>query len=448
MTRRPNPADNLVVMYQKGDSEYFRLREAVVWNGVVPERFPDAIARPESREEIAGLVARAAEDGRRIAAKSGGHNWRGAFLRDGGLLIDLGALNEVSADPGARTATVEPGATHKVLADAIVPHDLGFPIGHCPTVGLGGYLLSGGYGWNPRAWGPACWSVRAIDVVTVDGEELRIDEENEPDLFWAARGGGSGFPAFTTRYHLELQPLPRIASVRSDYPLERLPELLEWSATQEGMPQGVEISVIAHRPADSGQPTATTQVSGFADSGPAAIELARDATNDAPGAADPLGRREMPEVLLNDLEGEGAWIEGRRYAVDACWVGSSYDRVGELCARALAAAPSDSSRIVLAWVFPPSEGPDVAQTVNGTLTVNLYAIWNDPAGDAANEGWVRSTMEELEPMITGFYAGESDLSVSEDRPRRCYPAEKWERLTEIRERFDPDRRKFGYITES
>lgn len=435
-------------MYQKGEDRYSSLREAAVWNGIVPDRFPDAIARPASRAELPGLIADARSAGRRLAVRSGGHNWRGAFLRDGGLLIDLGALNGVEVDPGCRLAMVEPGATHKVLADALVPEGLGFPIGHCPTVGLGGYLLAGGYGWNPRAWGPGCWSVRALDVVTVEGEELRIDEESEPDLFWAARGGGSGFPAFATRYHLQLQPLPKIASVRSDHALDRLSELLVWSATQEQMPTGVEISLIAHRHPDSGQATATVQASGFAETGPGAVGLAREAADDAPGPVAALERREMPDVMLNDLEGEGAWTEGRRYAVDACWVDGSYGTVGEICTRATERAPSAASRIVLAWVFPPSSGPDVAQTVNGTLTVNLYAIWDDPADDAANEAWVRESMGELEPLITGFYAGESDLSVSPDRPRRCYPPQKWDRLTEIRERFDPERRKFGYISES
>src|SRR5262249_8441016 len=150
----------------------------------------------------------AAADGRRIAVKSGGHNWRGACLRDDSLLLDLGALKRIEVEPESLLARAEPGVTHQELADAIVPHGLGFPIGHCPTVGLGGYLLAGGYGWNPRTWGTAGWSVDAIDAVTVDGEELLIDAVNPPDLFWAARGGGGGFPAVALRYHLRLKPLP------------------------------------------------------------------------------------------------------------------------------------------------------------------------------------------------------------------------------------------------
>jgi FAD/FMN-containing dehydrogenase len=363
------------------------------------------------------------------------------------LLLDLGELDRVEVDAERRLALVEPAATHKLLADAIVPHGLGFPIGHCPTVGLGGYLLGGGYGWNPRSWGPACWSVEAVDVVDLLGEERLIDAESEPELFWAARGGGSGFPAVATRYHLRLRELPRIASVRSDYPLERLAELLAWSAGLERMPGGNEISLIAHHPAGADAARATVQSSGFAPSAANAMELARTAADAAPSARDRVGERQFPEVALNDLEGEGAWVQGRRYAVDMCWVAGSYEEVGRACERAIAEAPSELSRIVLAWGFAPDRAPDVAQTANGTLTVNLYAIWEDPGRDRDNEAWIRATMRALEPMITGFYAGESDLGVSPDRPHRCYPPEKWERLSEIRRRFDPERRKYGYLSE-
>ena len=432
-------------MYHRGKSGYSRAREAAVWNGVVPERYPDAIVRVTDRPEVAGLVRDAVGKGRRIAIRSGGHNWRAAFLRDGALLLDFGDLDAVEIDAERRVASVEPGATHRVLADTLVPLGLGFPIGHCPTVGLGGYLLAGGYGWNPRIWGPACWSVEAVDAVGLDGEEMRLDE-SEPDLFWAARGGGGGFPAIATRFHLRVQPLPKIASVRTDYRLDRLPELLAWSAGLERMPAGSEISLIAHRPGADGGVT-TVQASGFAETEASAQGLAAAAADDAPGSGALLDRRELPEVALNDLEGEGAWVQGRRYAVDMCWVDDSYERVGQICERAIREAPSGDSRIVFAWGFAPPGGPEVAQTANGTLTVNLYAIWDDPAGDRANEDWLRSTMAVLDPLITGFYAGESDLGVNPDRPRRCYTPEKWERLAEIRERFDPERRKFGYLGE-
>jgi FAD/FMN-containing dehydrogenase len=435
------------MLYTRGSAEYETARAGAVWNAVVPDRRPDAITRPSTPAEVMGVVRDARADGRRIAIKSGGHNWRAAFLRDEGVLIDLADLNRVEVDAERRTARVEPGATHQMLADAAVPHGLGFPIGHCPTVGLGGYLLAGGYGWNPRNWGPGCWNVTALEVVTVDGEPRRIDAQSDPELFWAARGGAGGFPAFVTRFHVRLHPLPKIATRRVHYPLASLPELLVWSAKVGHADPGLEIALIAHTPDGTGEPCTTVQATGFGESLDSAARLLDDGFADIPAA--PLAPGETVETTLNEIEAEAVWVHGRRYAADMCWVADSYEEVGAKCRDATARAPSVLSRVVLAWVFPPAGRtvPDVAQTMNGTLTVNVYAIWQSPNDDSANERWTRDTMQGLEPHVTGFYAGEADLSVSEDRKIRAYPREKWERLSRIREAHDPGRIKFGFITD-
>jgi len=439
-------------MYQRSDSAYESVRAQAVWNAIVPDRRPDRIARPTSAAEIAELVRDARARADRIAIKSGGHNWRGACLRDGGLLLDLGAMKRVDVDAEARMAVVQPGATHMDLAHAIVPHGLGFPIGHCETVGLGGYLLAGGYGWNPREWGPACWSVEAVDIVTVDGEQRRIDAEHDPELFWAARGGGSGFPAFTTAYHLRLKPLPAIATRRVHFPLDDLPALLAWSAGVEQMDPGLEISLIAHRIADgpsgrADEPVTTVQATAFAPTQERAGELLLEALAGASQISKPLAPARTVEVQLNALEAEAAWVHGRRYCVDMCWVADSYEELGELCRSAIEDAPSKLTRIVFAWGFAPDGGPDVAQTLHGTLTINVYAIWEHPDGDDANERWTADVMKAMEPRITGFYAGESDLSVDPQRKVRAYPPEMWERLQRVRDTYDPQRVKHGFISE-
>src|SRR5947208_9102264 len=147
------------------------------------------------------------------------------------------------------TATVGPGVKCNELVAALAPHDLFFPAGHCPGVGLGGYLLQGGYGWNGRVHGPACMSVEAIDVVTADGELVRADGEQHADLFWAARGAGPGFFGVVTRFHLGLQPRPQ-AMMKSDYvyPIEVLDDVLRWIRTiQPSLPLNMEPLVFVRR---------------------------------------------------------------------------------------------------------------------------------------------------------------------------------------------------------
>jgi FAD/FMN-containing dehydrogenase len=94
------------------------------------------------------------------------------------------------------------------LAPALNARGRMFPGGHCPSVGLGGFLLQGGQGWNCRTLGWACESVRAIDIVTADGELVHASEDENTDLLWAARGAGPGFFGVVTRFHLRLHPRP------------------------------------------------------------------------------------------------------------------------------------------------------------------------------------------------------------------------------------------------
>ena len=117
------------------------------------------------------------------------------------------------------------------------------------TVGLGGFLLQGGFGWNSRLWGPACVSVTSIDVVTADGELVHADATQNADLFWAARGAGPGFFGVVTRFEVELQSRPKVM-MRSDYlyPIEVLDDVLAWAlSVQPSLARTIECMVFVRR---------------------------------------------------------------------------------------------------------------------------------------------------------------------------------------------------------
>ena len=115
-------------------------------------------------------------------------------MRDDALLIDLGAMREMTYDPTTGIATASPAVKGGAeLTPFLTAHGRAFTGGHCPSVGLGGFLLQGGQGWNSRKYGWACENVVAIDVVTADGELVHADETENADLLWAARGAGPGF---------------------------------------------------------------------------------------------------------------------------------------------------------------------------------------------------------------------------------------------------------------
>ena len=159
----------------RGDEDYEPTRRSMLWNGWKPSRFPELIARAVSEEDVVAAVKFARSRRLKIAVRAGGHSWCGSPLREGGMLIDLSQLCELSVDSASRTAALQPGVTSRELASTLAEHELAFPVGHCGHVGLSGFLLSGGLGWNWGAWGPACLSIRGLEVVTADGRLISAD---------------------------------------------------------------------------------------------------------------------------------------------------------------------------------------------------------------------------------------------------------------------------------
>src|SRR5256885_11838457 len=193
-----------------GDDGYEAARRATVWNSRIPPRFPDVIVQAEDTDDVVAAVRYAQTNRLQVGVCSGGRSWSANHLRDGGLLLDVGRLDQCAIDADAMVAVVGPGKDGSVLAAELDDQGLFFPAGHCMGVGLGGYLLQGGYGWNSRALGPACESVLGVDVVTADGEQIHCDAEHHPDLYWAARGSGPGFFGVVTAFHLTLYPRPAV----------------------------------------------------------------------------------------------------------------------------------------------------------------------------------------------------------------------------------------------
>jgi FAD/FMN-containing dehydrogenase len=442
--------DLITAVIRRGDDEYDALRRSLVWNERVPDRYPDVIYRPSTAEDLARLLREEIPADKKISVRAGGHNWLATSLRDGGALLDLGKLNTVSVDVESRLAQVGPGATHQVLADAIAPRGLAFPIGHCPSVGLGGYLLAGGMGWNLHEWGTGSANIRGADVVFADGHSARIDDEHDPDLFWALRGGSTGFPGIVTSFLLELKELPQIFSRHIAHPLDRLPELLEKVSVYLPEAPGVEIAVVVRRPIDDRTKApqfilAATAFGATQDAARARLDTAVTALD--ADRADLSGTGAAP-VAFNQLEGEGGWEKGLRYFADTTWATSPVRDIGQLAADAITAAPSAESRIVIAFAHSPSGLPDTSFTRLGDMTVNFYATWRNQDDDQANIDWVRTSSTSLSAISDRHYIGESDLSAAPGRVALSYPADKFEQLTEIIHRYDPAGRFHSFLERS
>jgi FAD/FMN-containing dehydrogenase len=201
----------------------------VVWNGMHDKR-PALIARCLTDEDVRHAVTFAHERRLLTAVRGGGHSWPGKSVCDRGLMIDLSQMNAVTIDPAGRRATVRGGALLSMLDNQALQHGLATTTGVISHTGVGGYTLGGGYGRLNRKYGLTVDNLLGARIVTADGRLRRLSAEEEPDLFWAIRGGGGNF-GVVTEFDYRLHPFDRKALCGSlVWPLAQARDVLEFYA--------------------------------------------------------------------------------------------------------------------------------------------------------------------------------------------------------------------------
>jgi FAD/FMN-containing dehydrogenase len=426
--------------FWRGDEGYEAARRGHMWNSRVPARYPDVVVEARNEDDVVAAVRLARQRGLKIAVRSGGHSWAAAFLRDGGMLIDVSRMCAFRVDAEARTARLQPGLKGTDLNRALRQHELFFPSGHCMTVGLGGFLLQGGFGWNSRLWGPACASVTAIEVVTADGELVAADANRNADLFWAAHGAGPGFFGVVTRFDVRLQPRPK-QMMKSDYlyPIEALDDVLRWvRSVQPSLARTMECMVFVRRDI-------------FDHPGPGALVTAPVLAGSRDEAVEALAMLESCPVLgkavkrdVNIVTEFDELLQGgedllyprqRRYASDNMWTSAPAEALLPGMRSITASLPNAPSHMMWMLWGPPQTLPDMAFSMEDDLYIALYSVWADEAEDARHQAWVTDHMRSLEPFASGIQLADENLAA---RPFRFMADANFHRLQAIRSKRDPD----------
>jgi FAD/FMN-containing dehydrogenase len=206
-----------------GDAGYDEAR--TLWNAMIDKR-PAAVVRAAGASDVIQTVKLAAQHGLLLAVRGGGHNIAGNAVCEGGLMLDLSLMRSVRVDLAARTVRVEPGARLSDLDKETQAFGLATPTGINSTTGVAGLTLGGGFGWLSRKLGLTIDNLISADVVTSNGELLRASASDNPDLFWAIRGGGGNF-GVATSFELKLHPVgPQVLAGLIVHPFSQAKEVL------------------------------------------------------------------------------------------------------------------------------------------------------------------------------------------------------------------------------
>jgi FAD/FMN-containing dehydrogenase len=355
-------------------------------------------------------------------------------VRDDALLIDLGGLRGMAYDNATGVVTARPAVRGGLdLAPYLASQGRMFTGGHCESVGIGGFLLQGGQGWNSRRWGWGCENVVGLDVVTADGAFVHASPDENEDLYWAARGAGPGFFGVITRFHLRSHPLMPMFHDTRVFALDDVEPLLQW--LHEVLPTldvAVEPVVAATR-LRTGEVELLLHTTLVADSAEEADRLL------APLDAVPV-RQLAHERGPTSLDQENAAQarqnpEGHRYCADSQWTNASAAELAPLLRELWGELPTRHSFSIWYGWAPSRELPDMAFSLEADVYLATYAIWTDPAEDERHRAWVHGHHARLAEHIgEGVYIGDTDFS---RRPDRFMAEDNFARLQAVRADRDP-----------
>ena len=427
---------------RQGDAAYDEAR--TVWNAMIDRR-PGLIVRCAGASDVITAVNLARENRLLVSVRGGGHNIAGTAVCDGGIEIDLSPMRSVRVDPAARRAWVEPGCTLADVDKETQAFELALPTGINSTTGIAGLTLGGGFGWITRKFGLTIDNLLSADVVTADGKLVRASATENPDLFWALRGGGGNFgivTAFEFQLHqmgpqvlsgLVVHPFADAENVLREYRaalVEAPDELTCWVVMRQAPPlpflpdewHGKEVLVLA------------MCYCGNLQAGEKATQRLRTIGTpiaDVVGANPFTGWQQAFDPLLTP----GA----RNY-----WKSHDFTDLSDSAIDVITAAidrlPGPECEVFIGHVGGaagrvPTDATAFPQR-NSHFVMNVHTRWREPEMDQACIDWARGLYEASRPYAAGTVYVNFMPEDEVDRTEAAYGGN-YQRLVEIKQRYDP-----------
>ena len=420
-----------------GDPDYDRAR-TIFYGGF--DRRPSAIVRVADEADVSRVISFARGTGLELAVRSGGHSAAGYSLSHGGIVLDLSEMKELRIDAERRTAWAQTGLTAGEYTTAAAAHGLATGFGDTGSVGIGGITLGGGVGFLSRKHGLTIDHLLAAEVVTADGQVLRVDADTHPNLFWAIRGGGGNF-GVATRFQFRLHPVDTIVGGMLFLPAT--PDVIRsFIAEAEAAPD--ELSTIVNIMPAPPMPFVPAEAlgqlvvmafmvyAGPVEDGERAIAPFRAL---ATPIADMVRPMRYPEMFPPDGGGFHPTAIGHTMFLDRIDLDTAETIVAHLQASDAAMRVVQLRVLGGAIARVPADATAFAHR-RSRIMANVGAFYEGPDDRALREAWVTELAAALDQAVAGAYVNFlGDEGVA--RVRAAYPGSTWDRLATIKARYDP-----------
>src|SRR5580693_813900 len=415
-----------------------------IWNAM-HDRRPALIARPRSAKDVAAAIRYARAEGLLIAVRGGGHSMPGHSVCDDGIVIDLRALNRVSVDPRAQTATIGGGTLLGEVDRATQEHGLVVPAGVVSHTGAGGLTLGGGVGRLMRRFGLTIDSLESAEVVTADGQILRASADEHAELFWALRGGGGNF-GIVTEFEFALHELSELFILATFHPLADARQVIERGRREMADPAARDEllwtsflrranDVPWMTPEFVGRHGITSLVEWSGDPEEGRAVLAKIRAELPPAVSD---LSVVPFLFMQTIT-DDLFAHGLRTYIKAGFADDLPDGLIDALLERAASVRSPISQVELLALGGAIARVDQQATAfpfrQARWLINIPATWRDAADDAHEIGWARTTYAAVKPFLTG---GTYVNFMGDDDDAAGAYGHTMERLQQVKATYDPD----------
>lgn len=360
------------------------------------------------------------------------------------MVIDLSRMRQVTVDPETQTAKIAGGCLLASIDVATQKAGLVFPSGVVSHTGASGLILGGGTGWLTRRFGLSCDNVDAFTLVTADCSVVRASSVENPELFWALRGGGGNF-GVVTEFDVRLHRLTSVVLAEGLTPKDQIRPLLEWwrdfmADAPLDLKWNIDLRLAPHKekiPAElRGQPVASSSLIWTGDQEGGRPHLQQALSMCTPNSVS----SRITSFLELQTIADSDFPHGERYYTKSGYFSYLDDSSIDHLLQALATIPSPEIQIELAYLAGAAARIAASETAFGDRSapfiLNLLGSWSEPSADAANISWIRGIFNGLRPaMKPGVYV--NFMSGDEqDRVPEAYH-ERWDRMVAVKSHYDP-----------